>query len=96
MKDRVVCFKANWPLNFKNELVPTVGEIYTIRDIVYPKGLMIACYHFVEIVNPIFEYREGMRECCFDARCFRPVDLSFGEVVCETLEKQKELEPFLI
>lgn len=60
-----------------------VGEIYTVLEIIHDDftGKMIAYYRLMEI-----------EDCAYSYKYFRPVDETFGEVVCDTIEKQVEFE----
>lgn len=77
--DKVVCVEP-WSLKpglgYGDEVGPTVGQTYTIREIGffhgrYPNRLQV---RLVEIVNQSRPYeRLGMWEQCFRASRFRPV-----------------------
>lgn len=69
---KVVCVKepSRDPLN-TNEVVPTLGNIYTIRSIAeYIGGTGVRVF---EIVNAPCLYADGFMEVAFAAFCFRPL-----------------------
>jgi len=83
MKDRVVCIDDS--RQRCNEIPKVVkGEIYTVKDIFNYFGQKL--YRFIETGD----------DAGYNMECFRPVDETFGEVVCETIEQQIELEKVLI
>ncbi len=82
--DKVVCVKNNYQ-HMRGQKVPTVGEIYTVRDIRYFPGYGTGIW-LVEIVNDVVLTVYGKMEMGFDVDGFRPVDRSFGEQVAEKLE----------
>ena len=53
------------------ETVPVVGSVYTVREMTI-SGDDVAL-RLVEIVNKRLPYRDGMAECCFAVRDFRPL-----------------------
>lgn len=97
----VVCIDDKFDDRVYKEKLPTLYNIYTIREITdWPDGLL--AFHLVEIVNEKRHYFDiGPEEIWFYARRFRPVkptniDL-FKELLIKTpvladdiLEKQDE------
>lgn len=86
MKDRVVCIKKPRFNRTHKDCVHLiklvkVGEIYTILTI-EPDG-------YITLV-------EFGDDASFNDELFRPVDLSYGPAICETIEQQIELEKVLI
>lgn len=72
LKQKVICvglFKA--PRKNKEEY-PVYGRIYTIREFVEHKGMIGILLE--EIVNPIYQYKEGPGETAFGIRNFRPME----------------------
>ena len=69
---KVACISGfTMPLKYQDEILPEVGEVYTISEIVdLPEGLGL---RLVEIVNKPHQYSIGLCECCFAASAFRPV-----------------------
>lgn len=91
---KVICviFNGNGPARECCKIIPIKGEIYTVRELRTTKfngaiGLLLE-----EIVNPPYDYAQGFAEPSFDPRCFRPVDYTYGESVCEELDKITEPE----
>lgn len=80
---KVVCVNNR----YENALgeIPTVGEIYTIRDIRYFPGYGVGIW-LVEIVNTPVITVCGKMEMGFAVEGFRPIDESFGEQVAKKLE----------
>lgn len=71
--------------------LPIKGEIYTIRELhSFPNGDL--GLRLCEIVNPVVNYDDGKQECTFNSHGFRPVDETFGEAICESLEVMTEPE----
>jgi hypothetical protein len=65
---RVKCTNATGtPLPYF-EVLPRLGVIYTIRNIVTLNGDQ--CFRLKEIVNPPHQYKEGTMECAFRATRF--------------------------
>jgi len=83
MKDRVVCIKGSMWISSQDTKYPNPvkGEIYTSIP--------------AKIEGYICLLEFGTEEC-YLARHFRPVDLSYGPAICETIEQQIELEKVLI
>lgn len=67
---KVVCVRG--PLNSinYNESQPSVGTVYTIRDL-HPDGDAV---RLKEIVNPSHHYRQGFHEIAFYLCRFRPLE----------------------
>jgi hypothetical protein len=73
---KVVCIKDDWLYEDGLGIIhPVKDSIYTIRDKNFqpenarcPLGL-----RFVELVNAIYEFRDGVDEPAWDARSFRPL-----------------------
>ena len=80
---KVVCINNACQYPFGE--IPTVGEIYTIRDIRYFPGYGVGIW-LVEIVNTPVITVCGKMEMGFAVERFRPVEKSFGEQVTEKLE----------
>lgn len=79
MKDKLVCVGGNWDESIPH---PIKGEIYTyLSESKNYKGYIY-----------LVEFGERYS---FAENCFRPVDTTFGEVVCETIEQQIEYEKAL-
>jgi hypothetical protein len=62
----------------RNETVPVVGVVYTVREWVpdipsYPDGKLRDCVRLDEIRNPVYRYRHGRAEAAFICRHFRPL-----------------------
>lgn len=84
MKDRVVCINKNWRQSLEADVIgtaqrPVYGEIYTIH----------------ERINGWVTLIELDDKFCYKEYCFRPVDDTFGQVVCDTIEQQIEYEKVL-
>jgi len=80
MKDRLVCIKDD----NQNKLLPQIvkGEIYTfLQNSLYDGYICLV---------------EFGSSYAFLETSFRPVDLSYGPAVCQTIEQQIELERVLI
>jgi len=90
MKDLVVCiddlFSYSKKMGYKH---PVKGEIYTVEGI---QKIGSETGYFLEGFNFMYDGHR-MSYICDQ---FRPVDTSYGEVVCETIEQQIELEKVLI
>jgi len=85
---KVVCVKQF--IDHFGETLPIKGDMYTVREILTVENL---CIRLEEIVNVPRRYPGwGVWECAFNAAGFRPVDTSFGEEVCESLEVITEPE----
>lgn len=56
---------------YGTEILPTVGKVYTIRELLEIKGHPLL--RLVEIRNEPMDYRYGVFECAFNRRRFRPV-----------------------
>lgn len=69
------CIDASWRSSafFDDDILPVVGETYTVRDVVLPDGKTV-CIRLVEIVNPPRDFEVGEVECSFAAWHFRPLD----------------------
>ena len=73
--------------NYQGEILPVKDEIYTVRDVVtYPDNTI--GIRLVEIVNVPKLYINGIYECTFDVRHFRPVDYDYGETMATILESE--------
>lgn len=56
------------------EILPVVGETYTVREIfMHPVSRMLEIY-LVEIVNPVYEYADRTAEVSWAAYRFREID----------------------
>lgn len=89
MKDLVVCIKKfTNPLAVKS---PIVGEIYEIDGFFDDKYIHLKGFDQIGYSDKV----NGNVRIAFDKSYFRPVDDTFGEVVCETIEQQLELEKVL-
>lgn len=70
---KVVCVEPSPAASFYGwEKLPVVGEVYTIRDIVFPDG-GTPCIRLDEISNAVSEYFYGPAECSFKIARFRPL-----------------------
>lgn len=67
---KVVLIDDNWPDYVNDEIMPVLGTVYTIREIIDHRANPI---RLVEIQNPIRTYRDGTGEVGFRASRFRPV-----------------------
>jgi hypothetical protein len=67
---KVVCVASLIKHAMGSEIIPIVGEVYTIRAILNDQGL---CFKLREIINTPQQYEEGFTECAFEALAFRPV-----------------------
>jgi hypothetical protein len=90
---KVVCIDAKPRIVDRyGNILPIEGEIYTIRKVI-EWGVFL-----VEIVNKPQWYDDPgtkkliFTETCFMADRFRPIDYTFGEQVCESLEVMTEPE----
>jgi hypothetical protein len=95
--DLVVCIRAFRKTKNLREKYPVVGQVYTIRDIELPDDAECGL-RLEEIINPPYDYRQGLVECWFDSQNFRPVrktDISIFDVVLVSVpkEKVKETQP---
>lgn len=52
---------------------PKVGRVYTIREVVYSDRHEEIYLRLVEVVNPLFDLKDGLMEPAFWASRFRPV-----------------------
>jgi hypothetical protein len=68
--DKVVCVSGDFDRPF-GETVPTLGLVYTVRDIMIDGGKVYL--RFEEIINQPQTYNDGFTECDFPIHCFRPV-----------------------
>lgn len=79
---KVVCIEKSLKNLGTINNFPKVGEVYeikiTIDDTRLISGLGYVLYEIPDAV--------------FDSGIFRPVDYSYGEVVCETIEEQIKYE----
>lgn len=87
---KVVCTGDFSKVNHPGVTFPEKGEIYTVRSFRNDNDKTGICLE--EIVNPIMEWSTGLFEPAFDILDFRPIDYSFGEQVCESLEVMTEPE----
>lgn len=87
---KVVCVEDKPNSNTIVPNRPVKGEIYTIRAI--RTNFNIYGVLLVEVVNPLQEFMEGLYEGAFDPSRFRPVDTTYGEQLCEELERITEPE----
>src|SRR6266576_254813 len=71
---QVICIEDDWNIYENEERVnfPKKGNIYTIRSMEMMYGVELGLT-FVEIVNPIAIYDDGLGEAVFAAYCFRPI-----------------------
>jgi hypothetical protein len=67
---KIVCVASLMKHATDSEIIPIVGEVYTIRAILNTDGL---CFKLREIINAPQQYEEGFTECAFEAVAFRPV-----------------------
>lgn len=78
---KVLCVTSPANMGYGDEIMPTVGEIYTIRDIRPSlfRESAVAVVHLAEIRNDHRVYRmndagyEAMDECWFRSNHFRPL-----------------------
>ncbi|QIG69843.1 hypothetical protein F67_I3_11_017 [Rhizobium phage RHph_I3_11] len=72
---KVVCVKEIVRLDgYKEERLPVVGEVYTIREVlpsIYPSSPFAV--RLEEIRNPIMMYSNGVSEVKFGSEKFRPL-----------------------
>lgn len=82
---KVVCLQSfNGNKLSHTIIVPKVGEIYTIRDIhpgTLPEQIDKVFLRLDEIVNAIFQYKEGIQEASFWADKFRPLQTQFTNLL---------------
>lgn len=84
---RVVCIKDN---NFTSKPSPKKGDIYKVIDI--DKSAGSEGWYIIEG----YDYRDSSGEQqAYRPSCFREVDDTFGEAVCERIEQQIEYEKVL-
>lgn len=82
MKDKVVCIDGGW---FQiagapgKPIHPRKGEIYTVSAV---RNYAAQDYYY------LVEFPEGL----YSAASFRPVDDTFGPLICEIIEQETELE----
>lgn len=80
---RVVCLKSEWVISIKRYFtpyeLPKKGEIYTVD------------FYEWEKENTYLALKE-IPGGVYNSKGFRPVDDTFGEVICEILEQQIEYE----
>jgi hypothetical protein len=93
---KAVRVKKALPSVYKNEILPEVGCIYTIREIV-DRGNGLA-FLLDEIRNDPREYTDGFLELAFLASRFRPVvdrktDISFAHEILRTVTKTAPVDP---
>jgi hypothetical protein len=74
---QVVCVFDSW-IDPRGAATPKNGLVYTVREIVDAAPWL--GLRFEEIVNPVLDHDEGVMECDFDARAFRPVRTTSIEV----------------
>lgn len=91
---KVVCIKrGRWRNLERDEVAPSYGDILTIRSInVRSEGVFLL---FVEIVNPLKNYIDGLAEAEFLSSRFRPAvepptDISeLREIVADVFRKAR-------
>jgi hypothetical protein len=89
---RVVCIRDVKHLAVRGEIVPVVGQVYTVREtLTFLNGTV--GYRLAEIKNRVMWYNsidgKVLAECCFDTRNFKRVtDIS----ELQKLTKVRELE----
>lgn len=90
---KVVCIDDDWNhLSYMpTQNMPNKGEIYTVREIeIFGNDVGI---RLCEVVNKPWRSPDGLlMEQAFDIDAFRPIDYTFGEQVCESLEVMTEPE----
>jgi len=92
MKDRVVCISDNFYMSKRNGFPhPIKGEIYEIDGLHHEDG---KDYYFIVGFNYIAPISK--KRMAYSPNYFRPVDLTYGPAICETIEQQIELEKVLI
>lgn len=95
---KVVCIvtRPAWTSAARSGLgAPQIGNTYTVREVVILNG--IPRLRFVEIVNPITEWKDHPEpaEAMFSVKCFRPLITQSDDVAKFThlLTPQKIEEP---
>lgn len=88
---KVVCLRTPTRYHGDIEEFPIHREIYTIRSMQQSTFDGLALY-FDEIINEKRQFLEGYVEMNFASINFRPIDYSYGEQVCESLEVMTEPE----
>jgi hypothetical protein len=87
---KVVCIGRFVAEGYCEEVLPTKGEVYTIRDLVFYQGH--AGVLLEEIRNPPRLYNmgeaHGVCECAFAARQFRPVKTTNIDVFLKMLKPE--------
>lgn len=101
---KVVCVNAEGILGpdsaFGDERAPLEGNIYTVRDIIYPDS-ETPCFLLEEIANKVREYHFGAYEFSFRASRFRPLvtDSDDNEIEAQfyrrTLQRKTQRIPHL-
>lgn len=69
---KVVCTEDAW-VTLNGETCPRTGETYTIRRVRLDTTRPGIFLQLEEIVNEPHRYVEGMEECAFDIKYFRPL-----------------------
>lgn len=89
--EEVVCvdFQFNG-IRSNHEIYPKKGDRYHVRDIFWHQSGIWAV-RLEEIVNGVFEYKNGRTELSFKASCFRRLEF-YPDATAEILEKFKPFE----
>ncbi len=85
--DKVVCVSTE---GFWHEPYPKKGDICTIRKAKEWRGVLYLQLEGYVYEIPGVSYDGIGNWCAFSSQCFRPIDYSFGEKVCEEIVKQTE------
>lgn len=62
----------------QDEIFPTIGEVYTIRDVEVFEGEVFL--RFMELRNPVKRYGNDYGECLFGSWRFRPVHCRLTDI----------------
>lgn len=93
---RVICVRFKGRGGYGDENNPTIGHVYTIREIVFRhcQDSREICFLLEEVKNEQRPYREGYCEVGFRSICFRPLretttDISIFRKLVEPSELAK-------
>lgn len=85
----VVCVDDSFRgIIWRGEILPVKGQVYTIRSM-YADGDAVGL-RLEEIVNEQKVYSDGVNECAFNARYFRPVKQTSIDCFTAILTKTPE------
>jgi len=90
VSQKVVCIASHFGFYPPSTIFPKKDEIYTIRGFEIVNGRQ--CILLEEIINKPYHFIQGVCEAVFGLEFFRSIDYTYGEQVCEELERITEPE----